>query len=325
MSLSPGDASPPGALILPFAGRLTVACRAALPTLQLPQLEALLALLAVQDEDAQDDDTLSPPHERALARAWGVRGGDGMLPWAALEAQRADLPGARDAAWGQVTLCHWQVGMSEVVLGDPARMAIESAEADALLAAARPFFEEDGIALFATARPGHWLARSALFDGLATASPDRAIGQPLAQWLPMSDAARPLRRLQNEMQMLLYTTRVNDERTARGLLPINSFWLSGTGRLPSTPPAPAVVPTVDGSLRDAALQDDGEAWARAWQALDAGPIADLLARSRRGEAVVLTLCGDRVAQRWAPVRRGPVQRFLSRFGRQRPSSVLEQL
>ncbi|WP_038205664.1 hypothetical protein [Xenophilus azovorans] len=312
-------------LLIPFAGRLTAACRAALPALALPRLGDLLARLTLQDEDAQDDDTLSPPHERALARALGIQTADGCLPWAALEAQRAGLAGAHGQPWALVTLCHWQVGMSEVVLGDPASLGISAAESDALLACALPFFEEDGIALFTTGQPGLWLARSALFDGLDTASLDRAIGQPLASWLPMSDAARPLRRLQNEMQMLLYTTHVNDDRIARGQLPINSFWLSGTGRLPQPLPAQGPQPTVDLALRDAALQDDGEAWSKAWQALDAGPIADLLAHGERGEAVELTLCGDRAARRWIATPRSLLQRVRGRFGRQRTADVLEAL
>jgi hypothetical protein len=32
------------------------------------------------------------------------------------------------------------------------------------------------------------------------------VGYPISQWSPLADAARPLRRLQNEMQMLLYTS-----------------------------------------------------------------------------------------------------------------------
>ena len=119
----------------------------------------------------------------------------------------------------------------------------------------------------------------------------------------MGEAARGLRRLQNEMQMLLYTHRANDERTARGQLPINSFWLSGTGRL-TAGAAAATAPTLDTSLRAAALDDDGDAWAAAWAALDAGPVARLLERSRAGAAVRLTLCGDRAAQTWQPGARG---------------------
>ncbi|WP_399686373.1 hypothetical protein [Xenophilus sp.] len=304
MALHAGGASTdPDHLLIAFADRRAPACEAARGQLRLPALDALLARLAPQPPDAQDEDSLSPPHERALAAALGLAAPDGGLPWAALAAQRAGLPESESAPWGFVTLCHWQVGMSEVVLGDPERLQVDAAESAALLDTARPFFEEDGIALFEGGRPGLWLARGAVFDGLATASADRAAGRPLADWLPMGEAARGLRRLQNEMQMLLYTHRANDERTARGQLPINSFWLSGTGRL-TAGAAAATAPTLDTSLRAAALDDDGDAWAAAWAALDAGPVARLLERSRAGAAVRLTLCGDRAAQTWQPGARG---------------------
>jgi hypothetical protein len=106
------------------------------------------------------------------------------------------------------------------------------------------------------------------------------------------------------MQMLLYTQRVNDERTGKGLPSINSFWLSGTGVLPENVDIARARPKVDTRLRNPALQDDGAAWVAAWQALDAGPIAELAATMARGEAVTLTLCGDRAAQRWQPRARG---------------------
>ncbi len=146
----------------------------------------------------------------------------------------------------------------------------------------------------------------------------------------MPKAARPLRRLQNEMQMLLYTERVNDQRTARGLPPINSFWLSGTGALPAgrgdRPTQRRSSPT---RLRDAALQDDGAAWAAAWQALDAGPVATLLAASERGGDVVLTLCGDSSARRFTLTRQRSAASIWLRvkrtFGRQRAATVLETL
>jgi hypothetical protein len=41
-----------------------------------------------------------------------------------------------------------------------------------------------------------------------------------------------MKLLQNEMQMLLYTHALNDERAARRQLPVNSFWLSGTAPSP---------------------------------------------------------------------------------------------
>lgn len=313
-------------LLIPFAGRSSPACHAATAPLQLTNLEALLDRLLPVSEDRADADSLSPPHERALAAALGLTAPDGCLPWAALEAARAGLgdPSA-GAAWAFVTLCHWDVEIDEVVLGDPQAVQVEAAESQALLAAARPLFEEDGIALFASDVPGRWLARSELFRTLATASPDRAIGQPISHWSAGLKEQRVLRRLQNEMQMLLYTQRINDERTQHGLPPINGFWLSGSGVLAPDVDLALAPPSVDLRLRAPALQDDGLAWVAAWQALDAGPLAALRAAQARGERVALTLCGDRVARRWAGQQRGPGAWLKRFFGRQRASGVLEAL
>jgi hypothetical protein len=294
--------------------------------LRLPKLEALLGRLSLTHEDMQDDSTLSPPHERALANALGIAAADGRIPWAALEAKDAGLgPTDGGESWGMATLCHWQVGIDDVVLGVPGAIQIDATESDTLLAAARPFFEEDGIALHPSAMPGRWLAHGKVFDGIASASIDRAVGYPISQWSPLTEAARPLRKLQNEMQMLLYTERVNDDRTARGVPPINSFWLSGTGSLPGMPKPNGPVPTVADALRIPALRDDGAGWASAWQALDAGPVAALLADAASGADVALTLCGDRGARCFGVQPRGLVGWARSLFNRQGAATVLEAL
>jgi hypothetical protein len=314
-------------LLIPFAGRGTPECRKALHELRLPKLEALLSRLSPVHEDLQEDSTLSPPHERALAEALGIAAPDGQIPWAALEARRAGLDGAtgEEGNWAIATLCHWQVGIDEVVLGDPGAIRIDAAESEALFATARPYFQEDGIALHASATPGRWLARGRMFDGLATASIDRAVGHPISQWSPLSEDARPLRRLQNEMQMLLYTERVNDERIARGELPINSFWLSGTGRLSSDLAPADAMPRVAQELREPALRDDSAAWLEAWAALDEGPVAELLAAYNAGAEVTLTLCGDRAARRFGVQQRGLAGWARSRFQRASAPAVLEAL
>ena len=316
----------PRHLLIPFAGRGSPACREALAALRLPKLEALLGRLSLMHEDVQDDSTFSPPHERALAAALGIAAPDGCIPWAALEAKQSGLDQTDGGeSWGVATLCHWQVGIDDVVLGDPAAIEIDAAESAALLAAAQPFFAEDGITLHASATPGRWLARGKVFDGLPAASIDRAVGHQISEWSPLTDAARPMRKLQNEMQMLLYTERVNDDRTARGVPPINSFWLSGTGSLPKVPSPNGPVPTVADTLRTPALRDDGAGWASAWQALDAGPVAALLADAANGADVTLTLCGDRGARRFGKQPRGLVSWARSLFNRQSAATVLGAL
>ena len=62
--------------------------------------------------------------------------------------------------------------------------------------------------------------------------------------------------------------------------------------------------TVEHSLRRAALADDAPAYAAAWQQLDAGPVQRLLEALRRGEAVQLSLCGERSSARWTSPPQG---------------------
>ncbi|HEY1230788.1 MAG TPA: hypothetical protein VGF26_26070, partial [Ramlibacter sp.] len=57
--------SRPRHLLIPFAGRSTPGCRAILAHLQLPRLVRLMPRLQLQQEDAQDETSFSPPHERA--------------------------------------------------------------------------------------------------------------------------------------------------------------------------------------------------------------------------------------------------------------------
>lgn len=324
-------ATPHRHLLIPFAGRGTPACRQALAGLRLPRLEALLARLAPAHDDLQDEDTRSPPHERARAEALGLGGAaDGLIPWAALAAREAGLARGTgdDTGWAFATLCHWQVGIDDVVLGDPAALGVDAGESAALLAAARSFLVEDGVAVHEDASPGRWLLHGTLLDGLSTSSPDRAIGQPVAAWQPLADGAAALRRLQHEIQMLLYAQPVNDARVARGALPVNALWLSGTGRLPAAwPPAAASRPpeTID-ALRAPALHDDGEGWSAAWTALDAGQVAELLAASARGVPVEITLCGDRGARRFGPGGPRGVGRWLRGLrGHPDARAVLETL
>jgi hypothetical protein len=311
-------------LLIPFAGRGSPACQAALASLRLPILDRLLARLQMTHEDAQEDSTLSPPHERALAAALGLGAPDGCIPWAAWQALQLDLPqAATGQAWGLMTLCHWQVGIDDVALGDPQALPVSAEESDTLLDALRPFFAEDGITLHRGATPGRWLAQGSLFDGLPSASIDRAVGHPISEWSPLTDAARPVRRLQNEMQMLLYTHPINDSRAQRGVPAINSFWLSGTGALPTSfaPPA-GPPPIVDTRLRDAAIADDAAGWIAGWQALDAQVLPALLADCERGGADVrLSLCGDRVARTYAPRTTGGLGALARRlFERPAPAS-----
>ncbi len=282
-------------LILPFAAPLADAARAALPTLALPMLERLLAGWRVVQRDGGDEDSLSMPHERAWAAALGWRAPDGALPWAARQAALDGLDlGA--SVWGELTPVHWRIGSDGVHLVDPAALALSESDSRALLAAVQPLFAGEGYTLLWGA-PLRWYAAHPSLQGLATASIERAIGRNIDRWLPRDAAGKGLRRLQNEVQMLLHDHPLNDAREAAGALPVNSFWLSGCG---VRQPELANAVQLDARLRGPALQGDWAAWCQAWQALDADSLSPLLAAAARGEPVRLTLCGERSSVTLAP-------------------------
>lgn len=311
-------------LLIPFAAPLSEAGRAALAGLALPRLQTLLGRLVASGCDEADEWCLSPPHERALARALGWQGGAGQLPWAARQAATDGVDVGAEGeglAWGLVTPVHWHLGTDQVSLLDPAQLLLDETTSRELLEAVRPLFNDEGY-LLRWGAPLRWYAAHESFAALPCASLDRVIGRNVDGWLGSDPAARRLRRLQSEWQMLLYTHPLNAAREARGLLPVNSFWLSGCGvRQPET----GAPPQVDERLRAPALADDWAAWSKAWQTLDEGPLAALLARAERGEAVQLTLCGERSAATWATSTHGWLQRLRARWSAPSPRQILEPL
>ena len=289
----------------------------------LKNLGKLLQGMKLIETDIGEALSLSTPHERVLAKELGLTGAepitDGLIPWAAWEAKSGT-----GKAWAFITPCHWAMGREHATLTDPAALELTEAESKTLLAAMRPYFETGGITLHYV-QPARWLAEGEVFRHLPTASLDRVLGRDVDAWLP---ASRSIKLLQNEMQMLLYTHPLNDERSARRLPSVNSFWVSGTGALAHTPPttsSPAQHTTTPRMLAQAAFTDDWTAYAQAWATLDAGDIAAHLARQNSGETLRLTLCGERSAQTFETVKHGLFTRISSLLAPRSPLILLEQL
>ena len=320
-------------LVIPFAaaGPDDEAALQAQRSLDLPVLRTLLArLLPVPPENdlrgdvradlRADPRSWSAPHERVLARALGWTGADGALPFAAWQAA-ADGVDVGDLAWGLLSPAHWHLGTEQVSLIDPAALMLDEAASRALFDAVLPLFTEDGWQLH-WAAPLRWYAAHESLTGLRSASLDRVVGRNVDAWLGSDPAARHVRRLQAEVQMLLHTHPLNAAREARSLLPVNSFWLSGCG---VAQPVTGALPTMDTRLRSPALAADWAAWVKAWDTLDAGPLAQALAQVQRGAPLRLTLCGEREAADFLSADGGVLQRLRSWWRRPDPQAVLEAL
>ncbi len=319
-------------LVIPFAKCSSDAwaqTMQALPADSLKNLSRLLMAMKPVQTSTGTADSLSPPHERVLGQLEGLTGAepivDGLIPWAAWEASTAaETRMISNKAWAFITPCHWAMGREHASMTDPQALALTPEQSRILMAAMQPYFETEGITLHYAAAE-RWLAEGEVFRQLPTASLDRVLGRNVDRWLPAVSTAAALRRLQNEMQMLLYTHPINDERSMHRLRPVNSFWLSGSGAISQALQSPAKDLTVARGLAPAAFADDWSAYAQAWGQLDAGDIARLLARQRSGESVRLTLCGECNARTFETASRGVFARISSLLVPQPAFHLLEQL
>lgn len=305
-------------LLVPFASDDSEACRHVLRDLALPNLARLLGRLEPVSRDEGTAETRSPPHERALAAARGWHGADGTLPFAA-HAASADGVATSDLAWGLVTPAHWQLGRDHATMIDPARLDLPEADSRALFAAVRELFESEGfVATWGAAE--RWYVGRAELQGFATASLDRVIGRNVDGWLGETRSAmgRLVRRLQSEAQLVFHAHPVNEAREARGEPVVNSFWLSGCGSAQASNTAQE--PSVDDALRAPLLAGDWAAWAEAWHAIDAGPMA-----AAAENIDTLTLCGERSAARFARAPTSLLRRLGRRWSAVEPHAVLEGL
>lgn len=222
-------------------------------------------------EDAPD--ALNTLAERALARLVLGRplqpDEDGRLPLTAWQEAAAPsdgtgaTQGAADAqrpARARLTPFHGLVGSDRITLVPPAELALSTEESKALFEDIQPLFRSEGVELVWRS-PLEWIATHDSLRGLPCASLARAQDDSVQRWqgrTPLA-AARLLRRLQNEAQMVLHGHPVNAQRAARGELEVNSLWLDhagATGSLAGEPPQRELVSRLQGVALHALPQAD---------------------------------------------------------------------
>jgi hypothetical protein len=284
-------------VMVPWAASLAEPCQKQLSQLDdakaFPRLHRLLGLLTQQQWLRGDEYSPHAPHERVWAQTMGWPHGEtDALPWAAWLARQDGLD-TRQGAWGLMTPCHWLMGHDHLTMLHPDELALGEDEARAVFAAIAPLFSEDGWQIHWGA-PTRWYVCHDTLADLPTASLDRVLGRNPDLWMPDHPQARLIKRLQSEVQMLLYQLPLNDQRQERGAYPVNSFWLSGCGRWPASGTECAGLQVEEGP-RLASLKQDTAAWLAAWQALEAQACGAWLSALDQGVPMRLTLCGERHA------------------------------
>jgi len=131
--------------------------------------------------------------------------------------------------WMHADPVYLQADLDHAVLYDSDSLQLDPGEAVSLVAALNHHFEHDGVE-FVIADASHWFVRSVRPLDVSTTCLDDVIMQNVNQFFPAGADQVFCKQLLNESQMLLHTDPVNQQREARGSLPVNSIWLWGEGR-----------------------------------------------------------------------------------------------
>jgi hypothetical protein len=223
-------------LLLPFALPSAADAATALHNLESPALDRLLARATLDERVIGEDFQRTLPHERWIARQFGVVNSHPASDEAPLSPYMllADGGTPGDTMWACVEPVHVRIARDHLVLIDPAALGVSHEEARILFDVVKPLIEDLGLTIQAP-QPLRWYVSGPSLGTLAGASPLRATGRNIEIWLPheaqTGERSRAWMKLQNEVQMAWFEHPLNEAREARGLPAINSIWLHAQGAL----------------------------------------------------------------------------------------------
>lgn len=182
-----------------------------------------------------------------LAMQW--ESGLVQQPWQANFEQRLGLAGSAGLHLPMARLmCDGQREGTGIVCADPIHLqadrdtakllpaemlALSEEDAESLMKEINAFLLADNMVL--SRRPGGgWYLTGMDAAQLESFPPSFLANRNASAYLPDGKDSGPWRRLMTELQMLLHTHPVNEQRERQGKLPINSLWFWGGGPLYSS-------------------------------------------------------------------------------------------
>lgn len=136
---------------------------------------------------------------------------------------------AKHAYWLFAAPVHMLLGRDSFFLSDQAPLPLTSDESTALIASLNQHFAQDGYHFYLL--NDIWFLGLDTKPHISTTPVDQVVNQDIADYLPKGDDALIWAKLQNEVQMLLFSHPVNSAREAQGLPAMNSLWCHGLGEI----------------------------------------------------------------------------------------------
>lgn len=128
-----------------------------------------------------------------------------------------------------------QLDINGAILADSTILDITETEASAIISDLNHHFEDDGLA-FCSVEPSRWYCTFPSALNISSVPPSQAIGKSVSLNMVRGEDAGVWRGWLSEIEMLLYSHRVNTERAASGKAAINTVWLWGEGEVEQLSP-----------------------------------------------------------------------------------------
>ncbi|MCW8891652.1 MAG: hypothetical protein OQL20_13425 [Sedimenticola sp.] len=191
--------------------------------MRLPRLEQVLAR-------SQPSPFPGKSLEPVVFRLFGVRVDEGRnLPTAAYR-RIGDGASVDERYWLQANPVYLRPDQDRLLLFDTEDLALTRQEASELAALFNTHFSEEGWQV-EVANPQRWYLPLDRAPDLVTHELTDAFGRNMDLFLPGGGEGFKWHGVLNEIQMLFYTSAVNEQRESAGKGAISGLWLSGGGRL----------------------------------------------------------------------------------------------
>ncbi len=138
-----------------------------------------------------------------------------------------------DRDWMCVDPVHLRVERDDFTLFDATTFSLDQGEAHAFIDVLNNHFHAQGLR-FLSPVPTRWYMSSPTPMSATTTTLDQARGRSVDGLRPTGPGALTLQAVLNEVQMLLHQHPANEARERRGILPVNSVWPWGMGRMIDT-------------------------------------------------------------------------------------------
>jgi hypothetical protein len=141
-----------------------------------------------------------------------------------------DNAGDTSGIWMRADPVHLSADRDGLILMDSFILNLSQHDALAIAAEANQVLQDYGLTIEVPFEDRWYIQLDDVLD-MTTTELSSIVGSEVTAYLPIGEGSGKIHGLLNELQMHLFSSDINQQREARGELPVNSIWLWGSGQL----------------------------------------------------------------------------------------------